>query len=109
MRGVEPFVVIERCPDHDKAWVNGHCACGKRAGHDDRMMSDEEIDGSTREMEQMMDIRGGVSGDLARRSANVKANHLLCRVCNGTGNRLFGMYQRCQRCSGSGRAPVILS
>lgn len=40
--------------------------------------------------------------DQARRDRNRAAGHTLCGRCEGTGNQLYYMYQRCEDCHGSG-------
>ena len=37
------------------------------------------------------------------RADNVKRGRELCKRCNGTGNQLMSMWQRCEDCGGSGR------
>jgi len=46
-----------------------------------------------------------IAGDFATRNANVKNDLKLCRRCDGTGNQLFSMYQKCENCGGTGISP----
>ena len=41
-------------------------------------------------------------GDYETRNENVLANRKLCTKCDGTGNQLYSMYQRCSICNGDG-------
>ncbi len=47
--------------------------------------------------------------DYERRNANVEAGAALCETCDGTGNNLFSMHQRCPGCGGSGVATYHLA
>ena len=46
-----------------------------------------------------------MAGDYVTRNANVQSGLKLCRKCDGTGNQLFSMYQKCDQCGGTGRSP----
>lgn len=73
-------------------------------GSKDEPMSDEDMAKSLEWMIEVAPHHCGVEGDLARRRDNETSGHALCRFCNGTGNRLASMYQRCPKCSGTGKA-----
>lgn len=45
--------------------------------------------------------------DYATRNVNLQAGRRLCPQCNGTGNQLWVMYQRCTACHGAGEGEVM--
>lgn len=40
--------------------------------------------------------------DGRRRNENIDKGNKLCKRCEGTGNQLFSMYQKCEHCDGTG-------
>lgn len=44
-------------------------------------------------------------GDEETRNANIDAGKILCEQCDGTGNQLLSMYQKCEKCGGTGYLP----
>ena len=40
--------------------------------------------------------------DYVIRNRNIDEGKLLCTLCDGTGNQLFSMYQKCDNCEGKG-------
>ena len=41
-------------------------------------------------------------GDVLVRNENIAKGRTLCKRCEGTGNQLFSMYQKCSECNGKG-------
>ncbi len=44
----------------------------------------------------------GIAADQAKREKNIADGQPLCGRCGGTGNELYYMFRRCERCGGSG-------
>ena len=40
--------------------------------------------------------------DYVVRNTNIDEGNILCKRCDGTGNELFSMYRKCQKCGGTG-------
>ena len=40
--------------------------------------------------------------DYERRNENITNDKQLCQRCDGTGNRLYSMYHKCEDCNGTG-------
>lgn len=47
-------------------------------------------------------ISAGVNMDETVRINNFKKGRKLCDRCDGTGNQLYFMYQKCRKCNGNG-------
>ena len=43
-----------------------------------------------------------MQGDYVKRNQNIDDGRVLCERCNGTGNEVYSMYQKCVNCRGMG-------
>jgi len=53
-------------------------------------------------MMRLEDYEERQKGDVLRRNENERLGRKLCERCEGTGNQLFWMYQKCEKCGGLG-------
>lgn len=70
-----------------------------------RRMTEKELiehEDRKKELTDLSKIPPHMRSDYVTRNENIKAKKMLCDKCDGTGNQLLSMYQKCTDCNGTG-------
>jgi DnaJ-class molecular chaperone len=63
---------------------------------------EKELELHRKEKTDLSKIPLHMRSDYITRNANIDARKMLCDKCDGTGNQLLSMYQKCTDCNGTG-------